>query len=236
MIYNGVLWFCCLCNLIFGESSLQLIEVLQLQLRISLPRLMSLILDPGQILIKWVWFQQSGCGQTTCVCTPPFLNSSPHQKKKKTLYETLVTLLWWALLRTAKHSLARHVVSGPSASSNLTTAWNGQKYDNRLRLRLRDCNSYDNSTNSQEQQNGHPNVNTITCGLFGEEWMTLNGWMFQIWGRTQTCHLCTLAVSHALVELGMPLPSSWKQKSLPNSFSWACVCVCYFHYSLFHKI
>ncbi len=83
MIYNGVLWFCCLCNLIFGESSLQLIEVLQLQLRISLPRLMSLILDPGQILIKWVWFQQSGCGQTTCVCTPPFLNSSPHQKKKK---------------------------------------------------------------------------------------------------------------------------------------------------------
>ncbi len=64
--------------LIFGESLLQLIEVFQLQYALVF-QLMSLILDPRRFLIKWVWFQQSGCGQTNV--WPSFLNSSPPPEK-----------------------------------------------------------------------------------------------------------------------------------------------------------
>ncbi len=75
MIYNGILWFVVCIYLIFCESSLQLIEVFQFAISISLPRLMSLILDLRQFLIKRVWFQQKGCDQTSVGGPPSFLNS-----------------------------------------------------------------------------------------------------------------------------------------------------------------
>ncbi len=59
MIYNGILWFCCL---YISNSWWKFTSVNwgpSIAICISLPRLMSLILDPRQFLIKWVWFQQN---------------------------------------------------------------------------------------------------------------------------------------------------------------------------------
>ncbi len=80
MIYNGILWFCCL---YISNSWWRLISVNwgpSIAIHISLPRLMSLILDLRWF--KWVWFQQKWVCQTNVWRLPPsFLNSSPPQKK-----------------------------------------------------------------------------------------------------------------------------------------------------------
>ena len=71
MIYNGILWFCCLyiSNIWWKFTSVNWGP--SIAIRISLPRLMSLILDQRRFLIKWVWSNK---------CVPP---------RKKILYETL---------------------------------------------------------------------------------------------------------------------------------------------------
>ncbi len=66
--------------LIFGESSLQLIEVLQLQYALVF-QLTSLILDPRRFLIKWVWFQQKWVWSNKRVVLLPKLFSPPPEKK-----------------------------------------------------------------------------------------------------------------------------------------------------------
>ncbi len=73
---------------IFGESSLQLIEIFQLQYTLVF-QLMSLILDPRRFLIKWVWFQQKWVWSNKHVALLPKLFLPPPPPQKKILHETL---------------------------------------------------------------------------------------------------------------------------------------------------
>ncbi len=82
MIYNGILWFCCLyiSNIWWRFTSVNWGP--SIAIHISLPILMSLILDPRQFLIKCVWFQQKWVwsNKRVCVCVvcaPPPPEENP---------------------------------------------------------------------------------------------------------------------------------------------------------------